>query len=82
MEAELLKTLKQRRRIMRSAVNANKRILQRLSHKSHRIRRHCTALPRHNFFLDRLQELELAICFLEGKVSKKEYLDAQVNEVF
>lgn len=79
---EQLKVLKRRRRILRSAVNANKRILQRLAHKSRHIRRSSTAGPRHNFFLDRLQELEIAIMFLEGKMSKKEYLDAQVNEGF
>ncbi len=79
---EQLKILKRRRRVLRNAVNANKRILQRLSHKSRRVRACSGAGPRRDFFLDRLQELEITIMFLEGKMTKKEYLDAQVNEVF
>lgn len=80
MDAEVLKVLKSRRRVLRSAVKANEKILSRLSHKSRRVRMGSMAGPRKNFFLDRLQELEITIEFLEGKRTKKEYLDSQVNQ--
>ena len=80
MVDEQLKVLKLRQRRLRAAVKANEKILSRLAHKSRRVRMSSMAGPRKNFFLDRLQELEITIEYLEGKRTKKEYLDSQVNE--
>lgn len=80
MNQKLLDVLKSRRRILRSAVKENENILQRNTHKSRRVRAKAFAGPRKSFFTDRLQELELTIGYLEGKIEKKAYLDAQVNQ--
>ena len=77
---KVMKILKKRRRILRSAVNANSGILKGLANKSRHVRRLSMAGPRKNMFTDRLLELENLIDFLESRMTEKEYYDRQVNE--
>ena len=82
MSKHRLKVCKARIAVLQSAVNANERRIKRMSHKSRACRQQYGEIDgrRRDFFMDRMQELELVVAYMEGRISKKTFMDAQVNE--
>ena len=71
---EILRIMKRRQRRLRKRIRKEDTTLNKLAHKSRYVRLTCRAGPRKNWFVDREQELSLAIGLLEGKWEEKDYV--------
>lgn len=73
----LLLALRERESGLKKRIQKERNAYRRLAHKSQRVRLNSPIGPRIGFFTDRLQELQTVICFVEGGISKDEFVIRQ-----
>ncbi len=71
---EVLRIMKKRLRNLKRRMKEEENKISRLAHKSRHVRLSSPSGPRKMWFLDRAQELELAIELLEGKWEEADYV--------
>jgi len=74
LESNVLPILKKRRRGLRLRIKSERAALRNIRHKSRRVRHGSPIGRRIGFFTDRLQELEIVIDFIEGKMTEKAFV--------
>jgi len=74
---DIIKVLKKRRHGLRARIKHERASYSKLRHKSRRIRLASPIGPRIGFFTDRLQELEIVIELIEGKITAKDFIMKQ-----
>ncbi len=70
----LLLVLKKREKALLERIEADSKSYERLKYKSRRVRHSSPLNNRIGWFTDRLQELQLVISLLEGRVNNKDFV--------
>jgi len=73
-------TLKKRVKVFKKLIKDEDLQIERLKYKSRSIRLNNSHVPRKNWYIDRLQELQLIISFLEGKTNESDFIHHKLDD--
>jgi hypothetical protein len=79
---QIVRALKARIRTFKQEEASEKKKAARYAHKSRRVRLAQPHSGRANFYLDKYQELEHLVSFLEGKCSRRQYIHHALDDEF
>ena len=71
---KIINTLKIRRKNLRKRIKEENQSLERLRYKSRHVRQNSGIGPRIGWYTDRMQELDLVIQYLDGRIKRKDFI--------
>lgn len=75
-----IKTLKKRVSIFKKLIKNEDAAIDKLRYKSRNIRLNNTHVPRKNWYIDRMQELQLIISFMESKIDDNKFVHYKLDD--
>ena len=78
----IIRALRERKANFQKRINEEERRISRGLHKSRTIRMQINAThgSRKNWYLDRMQELDLVIDYLNGKMKRRDFINHLIND--